>query len=234
MTKPLSQPARNTFILRTGLLVLTACGSVRPPVVVRLEEPNALVFQGGLSKEANERIFELYKGARVKPQLLRISSGGGDANLGINLGEWVFRNQLDVEVIGNCFSSCANYIFTAGKTKFLNPDSMLLWHGGAHQQGLEEQVKAAGEAGKVYLDAWRKREDAFFKTIHVNPEVTTYGQTAAHVVRPKGTVGYDYNIEDMANFGITNVIEKGGAWRRRDVAPESQGEILRVDVRPKQ
>jgi hypothetical protein len=65
----------------------------------------------------------------------------------------------------------------------------------------------------------------------VNSEVTTYGQTAAHVVRPQNTAGYDYSIEDMAKFGITNVIEKGGPWRWRELHPESQSLIVRIDVR---
>lgn len=231
MTSRLPESIRSRALIGAGLLMLSACGSIRKPVAVHLEEPNALVFQGDLSQEANKRLFELYKKAQVKPQLLKITSGGGDVNLGMDLGEWVFQNQLDVEVIGSCLSSCANYVFTAAKTKFLNPDSILLWHGGAHQPGLEDQLKTAGELGKAYLDAWRKREDAFFKTIHVNAEVTTYGQTASHVVRPNGTIGYDYSIADMAKFGIINVIEKGGTWRWRELHPESQDSIVRIEVR---
>jgi hypothetical protein len=142
--------------------VLTACGSAKPPVTVYWEEPGALVYQGHLSQAANELIFTIYKNAQVKPKVLRINSGGGDVNLGMDLGGWVFQNQLDVEVIGQCFSSCANYIFTAGKSKVLNPDSILLWHGGAYQRTLEDEFKALGEKGRAYLDAWRKREDALF------------------------------------------------------------------------
>ena len=65
-----------------------------------------LVYRGSLSSEANKRVFELYDKAIVKPQLLRITSEGGDVNLGMDLGEWIFRNQLDVEIVDHCFSSC--------------------------------------------------------------------------------------------------------------------------------
>lgn len=217
-----------------SLLMFAACGSPRPPIAVSFEQSNALVFQGTLSKAANERIFKLYKNARVKPQLLKISSDGGDINLGMELGDWVFRNHLDVEILDRCFSSCANYVFTAGRVKILNPGSILLWHGGAHQQNLEEQLRQlniTSEEGKVYLDTWRKREDAFFKTIGVDPAITTYGQTAAHIDRSKNTAGYDYSIEDMAKFGITDVTEKKGSWRWRELHPECRWLIVRVEVR---
>jgi hypothetical protein len=70
-----------------------ACGPVRPPVAVSLEEPDILVYKGGLSKEANERLFKLYKNARVKPHLLKITSGGGDIDLGMDLGEWSLKTS---------------------------------------------------------------------------------------------------------------------------------------------
>jgi hypothetical protein len=41
----------------------------------------------------------------------------------------------------------------------------------------------------------------------------------------------EVSIEDMAKFGITNVIEKGGSWRWRDLHPESQSLIVRIEVR---
>jgi hypothetical protein len=50
------------------------------------------------------------------------------------------RHGWDVEVVGICASSCANWIFAAGKTKYLNKQSMLLFHGGPHQANLLEQV----------------------------------------------------------------------------------------------
>jgi hypothetical protein len=203
-------------------------------MAVSSEGSNALVYQGTLSKAANERIFKFYENARIKPQLLKLSSDGGDINLGMDLGDWVFRNHLDVEIIDRCFSSCANYVFSAGRVKFLNPGSMLLWHGGAHQQDLEDQLRQLNitrEEGKAYLDSSRKREDAFFKRIGVDPAITTYGQTAVHIDHSKNTAGYDYNIEDMAKFGITHVTEKGGSWRWRELHPECRWLIVRVEVR---
>jgi hypothetical protein len=174
----------------------------------------------------------LFDTAEIKPELLRITSSGGDVNLGMDLGEWVFGHHLDVEIVGYCFSSCANYVFLAGRTKVLNPDSILLWHGGSLQKGNEEElVRLAGERGKEYFDSWRKREDAFFRTIHIDQRILTYGQTASHVKLPGTAVGYDYSVEDMAKFGVINVVEKTGNWRWRELKPEFTSMVARVEVR---
>ena len=84
-------------------------------------QPATLVYRGALSEAANQRLFELYVKTKPRPRLLKVTSGGGDITLGMDLGEWVFQNGLDVEVVDHCFSSCANYVFTAAKAKYLNP-----------------------------------------------------------------------------------------------------------------
>ena len=210
-----------------GVLVVTACHATTQPITVRWQDPATLVYEGTLSEAANARIFELYQNANVKPRLIRMTSAGGDIILGMDLGEWVFQNQLDVEVVDHCFSSCANYVFTAGRTKYLNPDSVLMWHGGAYQKSLEQEVAEFGEPGRASLAMWRTREDAFFKTIGVHQSITTYGQAES---RLKSPAPYDYSIEDMAKFGVTHVIERRGEWRWRELRPEFQSQVVRIPV----
>jgi len=66
-------------------------------------------------------------------------SGGGSGSAALALGILIHRHNWDVEVIGICPSSCANWIFPAGKMKYLNSQSMLLFHGGPHQANWLEQ-----------------------------------------------------------------------------------------------
>lgn len=49
-----------------------------------------------------------------------MDSGGGDAEAGLAIGEFIAKANVDIEVQGICVSSCANYIFTAGRNKILN------------------------------------------------------------------------------------------------------------------
>jgi hypothetical protein len=225
---------RRSVALSVSIAICTSGGaSSRLPLGVQLvSRERVLVYRGGLSQGSNERLFELFDTAKIKPELLRITSSGGDVNLGMDLGEWVFEHHLDVEIVGYCFSSCANYVFLAGRTKVLNPDSILLWHGGSLQKGNEEElVRLGGERGKKYFDSWRKREDAFFRTIHIDQRILTYGQTASHVKLPRTAAGYDYSVEDMAKFGVINVVEKTGNWRWRELKPEFTSMVVRVEVR---
>ena len=49
------------------------------------------------------------------------------------IGEWIFDHEIDVIVDEICFSSCANYIFTAGKNKIIEKDAIVGWHGSEQQ-----------------------------------------------------------------------------------------------------
>jgi hypothetical protein len=67
-------------------------------------------------------------------------SEGGDGPAALALGILIHRHNWDVEVVGVCPSSCANWIFPAGKTKYLNSHSFLVFHGGPHQANLLEMA----------------------------------------------------------------------------------------------
>jgi hypothetical protein len=69
-------------------------------------------------------------------------SAGGNGGAALAIGILLHRHNWDVEVVGLCASSCANWIFPAGKAKYLNGQSMLLFHGGPHQANwLENGIK---------------------------------------------------------------------------------------------
>jgi hypothetical protein len=64
-----------------------------------------------------------------KSKKIILSSGGGDGESGIILGNLIKDHNLDTEVDGFCLSACANYLFPAGKIKTIN--GVLGYHGGA-------------------------------------------------------------------------------------------------------
>lgn len=69
------------------------------------------------------------------------TSAGGDGFAALAIGILLHRHNWDVEVVDICPSSCAIYIFPAGKTKYLHPQSLLLFHGGPHQENMLEQIE---------------------------------------------------------------------------------------------
>lgn len=80
--------------------------------------------------------------AAAKKILVVTNSGGGNGPAALAIGILLRRHNWDVEITDLCASSCAIFIFPAGKTKYLNSQSMLLFHGGPHQENLLERTAA--------------------------------------------------------------------------------------------
>lgn len=83
----------------------------------------------------------LARSAAAKKTFVVKQSGGGDALAALALGILIHRHKWDVEVVDHCASSCANFIFPAGTTKYLNRHSLLLFHGGPYQENFMEMAE---------------------------------------------------------------------------------------------
>ncbi len=186
---------------------------------------DAVLYVGAISELNIERFMEVVQGKEIS--VLTISSGGGEINAGMTMGEWVFGNGVDVVVERMCMSSCANYVFTAGRRKTINPGSIVAWHGNILQKtGLsEDEVRAAtlemldrlpqNEKEKIdrevviaqTLDQARdyqrrsvERQDAFFARIGVDEYICRVGNEEYGAD--------DFFLlapKDMARFGLTGV-----------------------------
>lgn len=76
---------------------------------------------------------------------LAIRSGGGDVEAGLALGGLVRDRGLDVRVVGDvCMSSCANYVFPAGRRKIVESGALVIWHGSMIQKNLLEDFDYSG------------------------------------------------------------------------------------------
>lgn len=119
-------------------------------------------------------------------------------------------------------SSCANYIFPAGKRKVILPGAVVAWHGSPLQRnlqsesGMRKQLRAADrEAQKrvtreelekavkemmVFMADVKEKQKAFYERIGVNEYVTRIGN------EKYGARGFYFmSVEDMEKFGIKNV-----------------------------
>ncbi|BBB61963.1 hypothetical protein UNDKW_3690 [Undibacterium sp. KW1] len=155
---------------------------------------NVGLYFGVIDETVNDFISAA---ADKKIERLYINSQGGDAHFGIIFGHWVYDNQIEVEVPSLCMSACANYVFTAAKTKIIRPSALVIWHGSAEQWTIREMNKKyedylalslAGKASKeqiAYLDSDKLRYEGsnqllseqrqFFKKINVNEYITRLG-----------------------------------------------------------
>lgn len=235
-----------SFLFGT-IVVLVGCVSVPSrsdaPVADIHIQGTSIFYRGSISRESNERLLEIVETADLIPVTLVITSKGGDTLAGIELGRWVFRNGLDVNVTEYCVSSCANYIFPAGKTKMLEPRAAVVWHGGAMQkewnapcsevpQGALEQGLGCADIEQIQaeqLEEFRTAEELFFAEVGVDQRITILGQDPEYDCRGgSSSLGWYYSIDDLERLGIKNIHIQQGEWRPE--SPATNQTICRVEL----
>ena len=96
-------------------------------------EGSIISFVGSIESETYRNFLYAVRGQEDQITAIQINSGGGITDQGMLIGEWIFDHEIDVIVDEICFSSCANYIFPAGKNKIIEEDAIVGWHGSEQQ-----------------------------------------------------------------------------------------------------
>jgi len=217
-----------TLMLITGTVSGVAGEPIRNPSDEKLSiiiEGTTVKYVGKVSEKNVEMFMNMVKGRNLAK--LVINSGGGEINAGMEIGSWVFDNQIDVVVDGVCMSSCANYIFTAGRYKTISKGSIVAWHGNALQESgisekdvresineafnrfpesekkkrnIEDLIKKSTEQMREYRATSIQRQAAFFAKISVDEYVCRIGSE-----KYGAQDFYFISVEDMDRFGIHNV-----------------------------
>lgn len=190
-------------------------------------------YSGSITEAKNDVAFALYDNAPIKPKRLVISSPGGAVDYGIQLGEWVLQNQLDVEVGDYCMSSCANYVFLAGNEKILGKHSFIGFHGGLLQRATLpfkdkrylQKVSALTEScdfelfNKLYksklafpFSGHRHRECVLMKISGVDYKILIAGQYDKYRKHTLQFGFWSYDLDALASLGVNNLILKDSKW----------------------
>jgi hypothetical protein len=187
--------------------LVLACGSGGLPSATA-------VYSGPISEEQNRRFFAGIEGRRVTRLL--ITSGGGEVDAAIVLGEWVYDRRLDVEVPEYCLSSCANYVFTAARHKRIHSGAIVAWHGNyrhlqetglwkdditARMRRHDEDRRTATRKARITVERLVGLERDFFARIGVDDYLCWIGKMPPYNVPDY----YFLSVDDMERFGITRV-----------------------------
>ncbi len=189
---------------------------------IRVERTgDTVIYRGMLTEKGLQALRKAGNDPRVTTLL--IDSAGGEIVVGMEFGNWVFERELNIVIDHACLSSCANYVFTAARRKEIRPGAVVAWHGSAKQPGLlerlhqlveediasrdlppsrrQQELRRARQANVRYLTSAIRKQDEFFYRIGVDEYVTRIGNERY------GIRGFFYlSVEDMAEFGIENVI----------------------------
>lgn len=193
-------------------------------------EDGKIHYEGRITQEKNKIFFDLVD--KVKTDAIYINSGGGEAEQGMALGDFIYDNKMNVYITHFCFSSCANYVFTSGKDKFISEHALIGYHGGAHyvtvdmllnseenylKRKLTKQERI--DYTKKYTDQikrFRLEQDTFYNKRHINKKIASLGANAY----PSIDITYDlayYTISDFNRLGVHDIhVIGGGRWTPKD------------------
>ncbi len=208
-------------------------GGAPPSVTV---EGSSIVYSGDMHPEGYDTLVRL--AAQGGLTELVISSLGGEVYWGMKIGEIVYKNGWDVRVRGLCFSSCANYIFPAGRNKVIESGGIVGWHGSARQsqffaeqQGTssrqqiidslffalqegagdltQEEINEAIVSNIALVETRIRLEAAYYENIGVNADISVYGFLPQHFATAAAAGGWTFTLADMAKFGLDGIVYEG-------------------------
>lgn len=221
-----------TLLALTAFMPQLACADDIHVFIDRDE----LHYFGKVASDGVKKLDALYKAAVTKPKLLSIRSGGGDAGQGIEMGRWVKAQGLDVKVMEYCLSSCANYVFTAGKNKKVSNFAVVGFHGGASNETGSGPIALSPETLSVFdamppterekqvasmkhfVTETFQAEAAFFREIGVRQEIVRLGQAEIYSKRygaDEKMWGWVYSIDSFAKLGVKDITVINGPWKPR-------------------
>jgi hypothetical protein len=188
-----------------ALLLATACAA-QPAASVR-REGDAIVFDGRIDAGSAARFLQLLDQPGVDRVVL--NSPGGLVAPALDMAQAIHARGLAVEVPATCLSSCANYVFPAGRRKLLGRPDAVGWHGNmAHVLWLQ-QTGQGGWSDEELAQArlLARREAAFYRELGVDGYVAWFGKLPPYAVDEF----YYLSPEDLARFGIRDVTVRAGA-----------------------
>ncbi|WP_374407117.1 hypothetical protein [Hydrogenophaga sp.] len=220
------------------------------PAQVRVQG-DTLYYTGNFSK-ASTAAFDAATAGLARGQLTRlvISSGGGDTVAGRHVGRWVRDMGLVVEVDVICFSSCADYVFPAGRARVIRSDAFVGWHGNEHQFELlaarrgttlaQELARFApagisGEQRAAFVDEFlrsiavtRKDEAAFYASLGLDDTFAVCAVGDDLEKRPgyDGQKGWGFSVADMERLGLRPTVYLGEGRYEQDSARFRQNLVL--------
>lgn len=212
------------------------------PAVVRVEA-DTVYYTGNFSQASSTAFDAAVQGIpRGRITRLVISSGGGDTVAGRHVARWVRDMSVVVEVDVICFSSCADYVFPAGKARVIRADAFVGWHGNERQfdviaarRGVRvvdlpqlrrlvpegqspEQQRAFLEEVVRSIAVTQKDEADFYAQLGLSDAfaVCAVGDDLEERFGFAGRKGWGFSIDDMARLGLTNTVYLGPGIYEKD------------------
>lgn len=187
----IAPPDRETAVV-AACKTWAAARTAESPAVHRIDD-DGLCFRGNAT-DANAAAFveALAETSADALLVIVVNSSGGEINAAMAMAEAMVPRQTTVVAERQCMSSCANYLFLAGDRRVIAPGTLLGYHGGifrepeSHWVALREEwsqrmnatdLEASMTASREYADSSLMRQDAFLRSVNVDPDLFEWMQS---------------------------------------------------------
>ena len=126
-------------------------------------------------------------------RLIVVTSDGGDMQEGIAIAEILRDRGVDISVDRFCMSACANYLFAAGKRRFVPRNSVVCFHGtaprskdevreffwsiaernGVAKKLSQHEIDNLAEDGEEIYATYAGREAALYRSLNLDAQILT-------------------------------------------------------------
>jgi hypothetical protein len=167
---------------------------------------DAIVFNGRIDEPSADRFLALLKEGGIRR--LVIDSPGGQVLSALSMAEAVHGDALDIEVPSTCRSSCANYVFVAGRRKTAGRPGAVAWHGNMHHILCLERT-GQGRWSEALMEGARelvRQEQAFYARVGVDGFIAWFGKLPPY----DAPDFYSIPPAAMRRFGVGDVTVQPG------------------------
>jgi hypothetical protein len=126
---------------------LQLAGTVQTPLLFSVRG-NTLCLDGNFTLGDDRKIMSVIEAMNLGADVtLVIRSPGGEIDSAMTIAEWLLTKKSTVVVHQYCASACANYILPVGDRKIVLDQGLVMFHGGAQLDILNE---VADEVYNIY------------------------------------------------------------------------------------
>ncbi len=217
--EPLASPALEAAVTQTCLDWMKPLDTNAQLSLKRVD--GGLCLNGHIETGDDKPVLDqLNSFGKTEPLVMVVRSGGGEVKAALAIGEALLDHPATVVADTFCASSCANFLITAGHRRVVRPDTLLLYHGGATLEQLEQalpQLRAfAAQDPQIMFNTYEdtlttiNRQEAFLTKAGISSTLFRWmdlinymapAEAGSHC--PLDSVVVEYPPVVLARFGLT-------------------------------
>lgn len=137
-----------------------------------------------------------------------ISGPGGSVEPAIIIAREIKRRNLDTVVGGLCASSCAQFLFVAGKQKFILSKGVVVFHGGPIPESQFIEMNLSKDA-IVSISRLNEIFRQFYKDLKLNMDMLTKPpKKIQERINAGEIVMWSWSVKKLHEFGVEQVYEE--------------------------